>query len=193
MKIFEIMKNPIFKLIGISVILYFGLFYNKNNPESLGNRLSKETLEKDFDEIRKKGNFIITNIGHAKQNSARIDAQLKEVVIQDLVEGDGDEIKCMDSAIISYQIYDKMGQNLAKNINENSTFNPNSDNILEKYLMNMKKGGIREIKIPQNFQTQDLQFIKYKNLSGGIVKYQISLKEITKSNNANCLNNEKAK
>lgn len=67
MKISELLKNPIIKSIGIIVILYFALFANKENPHSLGNRLSSENIKKNLDIATKQTKFIASNVKTARQ------------------------------------------------------------------------------------------------------------------------------
>lgn len=67
MKIINLTKNRFIKIIGIFLVLYFALFYNKENPNSLGNRWSMENLKNNFGEMNEKSRFIITNVGMARQ------------------------------------------------------------------------------------------------------------------------------
>lgn len=190
MKIFDIAKNPIIRIIALAVILYLGLFSNKESPESLGNRLSKEALENDLNEVKKKSNFIFTNVVYAKKQIN--DGTLTKIEISDLSIGNGDRISCGDIATISYSVYDVAGNNLDKATKE-VIFDKSSDNILEKYLEGMRILGAREIIAPRNFQTKDLQLKQYQEVAKGNIKYKISLKDFKKSNNNNCKDNEKTK
>lgn len=184
MKVFDIAKNPIIKIIGVALILYFGLLGNKESPESLGNRLSKEALENDLSEAKKKSNFIFNNVVYAKKqlnesNSAKIE-------VNNLLLGSGEKIACGDIAEISYEVYDISGNNLDKSTSADFIFNPKSINILEKHLEGMRIKGVREIIVAKNFPTQDLQLKKYQEIAKGSIKYQITLKNFKKSNQNNC-------
>jgi FtsZ-interacting cell division protein ZipA len=63
----KIINNPIFRICGIIAILYYGLFQNKSNPESLGNRLSPERIKSNLSDISEKSVYIIQNVGKAQE------------------------------------------------------------------------------------------------------------------------------
>jgi len=63
----KIIKNPIFRVCGIIAILYYGLFQNKNNPESLNSRLAPEKIKSNLSEISEKSVYIIHNVGKAQE------------------------------------------------------------------------------------------------------------------------------
>jgi hypothetical protein len=63
----KIIKNPIFRICGIIAILYYGLFQNKYNPDSLNNRLAPERIKSNLSEISEKSAYIIHNVGKAKE------------------------------------------------------------------------------------------------------------------------------
>ena len=69
--IFNILRQPLVKLFAVILILYFGLFYDKTNPDSLGNRLAPERLRKDFNEVQEKTFFIVSNLKEAKELNAK--------------------------------------------------------------------------------------------------------------------------
>jgi hypothetical protein len=62
----KIIQNPLFRIIGIGVILYYGLFHNKYNDNSLRNRLSPEKLKADLSEVSSKTVYIINGVQKAK-------------------------------------------------------------------------------------------------------------------------------
>jgi len=106
--IFKLLRNPIIKIIGISVILYYGLFTNKEKPGSLANRFSSEQIKKDFSEVREKTVFIAENVKLAREiaqeKEAEKEAEKKmaatnpalQVSVKDLEEGVGENISCGD-------------------------------------------------------------------------------------------------
>ena len=67
----KLIKNPLVKAIGIILILYFGLFYNKENPSSLGNRLSGENIKKGLNDVSQKSVKIIGGIKKAEEIQKR--------------------------------------------------------------------------------------------------------------------------
>lgn len=75
-----ILHNPIFKIIGIFLILYFGLYTNKEHPDSLGNRLSKEKMQENFKEVKSNSYFIVENLRKAEElEAAKKNKNLNEV------------------------------------------------------------------------------------------------------------------
>ena len=65
-----IINNPIFRICGVVVILYYGLFKNKYEPESLGNRFSAERIKSNISEVSEKSAYIAENIRKAEKLSA---------------------------------------------------------------------------------------------------------------------------
>ena len=101
MKVFELLRNPLIKYPGIILVIYFGLFSNKENPSSLGNRLSAESVKKNFNEMQEKGKFIATNIQAAKDLEAQrrqsASSNSEIIVKEDLEIGTSqEEISCGD-------------------------------------------------------------------------------------------------
>jgi biotin operon repressor len=66
-----LLKNRLFRLAGALAVLYFGLYANKKSPESLGNRLSKEKIEKNVEEVKKKGFYILENLKKAEEINSK--------------------------------------------------------------------------------------------------------------------------
>lgn len=69
---FIIFKNPIIRAIGVGLVLYFALFYKKDNPESLGNRFSSENIRDNIKQINQKGSSIVNGIALAKNQEATL-------------------------------------------------------------------------------------------------------------------------
>jgi hypothetical protein len=63
----SIIKNPIFRICGIVVILYYGLFQNKHDPDSLNNRLAPTKIKSNLSEISEKSVYIIQNVKKAEE------------------------------------------------------------------------------------------------------------------------------
>ncbi len=70
-----ILHNPIFKIIGIFLILYFGLYTNKEHPDSLGKRLSKDRIQENLQEVKSNSYFIIENLRKAEELEGKNKAQ----------------------------------------------------------------------------------------------------------------------
>ena len=64
-----LVKNPLLKIVGVLAILYFGLYANKKDPDSVGNRFSAEKVKKNVDEATSRGLFIVDNLRKAEEIS----------------------------------------------------------------------------------------------------------------------------
>lgn len=174
----EILKNPIVKICAVFVILYFALFSNKENPNSLRNRLSKENLEKNLHDASNKSKFIISNVGAAKK--AVKEKERKEQEMQNLI------IKCGDEVITDYSIFSD-GQNLYSEKNKKFIIGSKIDPIVEKNIIGMKNGETKVINIMEDIKAdQKLNIPKPQNN----INYHIKIVNIEKSsastNNSNC-------
>jgi hypothetical protein len=194
--IFKLLRNPIIKIIGISVILYYGLFANKEKPGSLGNRFSSEQIKKDFSEVREKTVFIAENVKLAreiaKEKEIEKEAEKKatainpalQVSVKDLEEGVGENISCGDSAYINYGIYTKDGRQLEFKENQILVIGNKSNWLLEKNIIGMKQAGSRYINIVQGSQVNDSKITEYLNSNKSDLKYQVTLLAFTKNPNS---------
>ena len=194
--IFKLLRNPIIKIIGISIILYYALFANKDKPGSLGNRFSSEQIKKDFSEVREKTVFIAENVKLAreiaKEKELEIEAEKKaavtnsvgQVSVKDLEEGVGENISCGDSAYINYGIYTKDGRQLEFKENQILVIGNKSNWLLEKNIIGMKQSGSRYINIPQGSQVNDSKITEYLNSSKSDLKFQVTLLAFTKNPNS---------
>lgn len=188
MKIFEILRNPIVKVVGIAAVLYFGLFSNKENPESLGNRLSPDQIKKNLSEVQDKGRFIVTNVQMAQtqpglmQNSSGL-ANVSET--QTLIEeGEGEEkVECGDIAEISYSVYTGDGRQVRIINSYILNIGSMDDFLLEKHAINMRKKEIKRIDVPKNFVSGDNKLKELMRFSDGAISYQVTLISIMKNPN----------
>jgi hypothetical protein len=189
--IFKMLRNPIIKIIGISVILYYGLFANKEKPGSLGNRFSSEQIKKDFSEVSEKTVFIATNVKLAREIAKEKEAEKKaiatnpalQVSVKDLEEGIGEAISCGDSAYINYGIHTRDGRQLEFKENQILIIGNKSNWLLEKNIIGMKQAGSRYINIPQGSQVNDSKITEYLKSNKSDLKYQITLLAFTKNSN----------
>jgi hypothetical protein len=63
----KIVKNPIFRICGIIIILYYALFKNQHDPDALNKRLAPEHIKSNLSEISEKSVYIIHNIKKAEE------------------------------------------------------------------------------------------------------------------------------
>ncbi len=183
MKIFELLQNKFIKTIGIGLIIYFALFANKEKPQSLGNRLSTEKLKKNFSEIEERSKFIITNVKAAQDYSKA--KKLTMVSIEDIENGTQEEqVTCGDEVEISYGIYnDKEGKQTNFFDSKKFIIGNKTNTAIEQNIIGMRKGGMRNINIPHEFQTDDPDLLKVLQ-SDTTAKYQVTILNIKKSTNS---------
>lgn len=187
MKINELLRNPIIKIIGIVAIIYFALFADKKNPESLGHRFAKDKIEKNLHEAKQKSSFIITNVNLAQQMAKEKDAKnvagnnsenRKPVAtsIEDLEEGSGDEkIICGDEVVISYGLYTKQGRQIQFQASEKLIIGVKSNWLIEQNIIGMKQGGIRNINIPQGYEANDKKLTEMLKFNASDLQYRITV------------------
>lgn len=183
MKIFELLRNPFVKVIGIGLVLYFALFNDKNNPDALGNRLAPQRIKSELLDAGEKGNFIISNVRLAQQiaeDNARkksVAAALNnEVSVFDIEAGSGeDKSACGDVVEISYGIYDNEGKQLGFKEKEKLIIGNNEKEIFEKNIIGMAQDGVRDIKVPYNFSGSDKELTKLLQFYRSDLRYQITL------------------
>jgi hypothetical protein len=189
MKIFTIINNPLFKIAGIGLIVYYGLFSDKSTPESLGNRLSSKNLEKDFNEVKEKSRFIVTNVGAAQQAVTKTNVILPDqtqnsaqVSTSELEIGKGDEVvACGDEVEISYGIYTQDNKQLEFVKQEKLIISSNHNPLIEQNIIGMKQDGIRNLNFPQNFISGDKKLGELINFNKSAIRYQVTLLSLVKS------------
>lgn len=89
----SITKNPIFRICGIALILYYGLFQNKDNPDNLGNRLAPERIKSNLSEISDKSVYIIGNVKKAEEIQKSVTKEDKKEIKKDDEKEVNDEQK----------------------------------------------------------------------------------------------------
>lgn len=63
----DLINNPFFRIIGIGLILYYGLFNNTETPDSLGNRLAPSKVKSNLSQATRQGKHIVGTLRKAKQ------------------------------------------------------------------------------------------------------------------------------
>lgn len=172
----NLLKNPFIRIAGVIAILYIGLFSNTHKKDSLGNRLSKEQLQKDFGEIKEKSVNIVTTVKMAKAyQQGQIEAKsgnkpAANYIVKDIAIGKGDGAKCEDFVTIQYKSFSNNEPIEKSNkydlIIGNSSFIP----AIQKHIIGMKKGGVRLIILTNSNQA---------------LNYEVTMREIKKSATSN--------
>jgi len=184
MNVFHLLKNPIIKTVGITLILYFALFSSRS-PDSLRNRLSPQNIKQDLGEIKEKSKFIVTNIKTAqslaveKAEAEKLQNKPAFTSIEDAEIGSGeDSVICGSEIEISYGIYTIDKKQLDFVNSEKLTIGTKSHPLIEKNIIGMKLNGTRYINIPSNFKTDDIILAQILKLNNGDLRYQIDLKSL---------------
>lgn len=78
-----ILHNKLIRICLVFLILYLGVLSNKEHPDSLGNRLSKEKLSKDIKKAKDKSLFIVEKLRESQsisnvRTNSQFDSQLEE-------------------------------------------------------------------------------------------------------------------
>ena len=161
MLIIRIIQKPLVKTIGIVAILYFALFANKENPESLGNRLSPDIVKKNLGEAFQKSQFVVSNISSTKAEIAKLEGDKKErmklakATIKDIKVGGGEGVaECGDRAEIIYKISTQDGASFPES-KKSLTIGSEESPMLEKNIIGMKVEGVRVINISRDFKGTD--------------------------------------
>jgi hypothetical protein len=194
MFIFKLLRNPLIKIIGVVSILYFALFYDKKEPEALGNRLAPERIKQEIGQAHEKGEFIISNVHLARQmaqDKVRADllksGEELKISIEDVEVGKGEEIvECGDEVEISYIVYDGRSKQLQVFNFKKFTVNPATQQIVDQNIIGMKKGGIRSINVPYGFKSEDKQLIENMRFSSSDIRYQVTLANISRKGAMSC-------
>jgi len=162
-------------------ILYFGLFANKENPDSLGNRLSWQNTKKNVGEVVEKGTLIFGSVNTAKDAIKELEEQKKlkfkaeKVLFTDSKEGEGeDEVACGDYVQASYKIFDQDDQYLTAG-DFNSTVGLEENLLIEANIIGMKRKGVRILKISKDFTGSDSKAIELLDRFKSDLKYEITL------------------
>lgn len=183
MKLFNITRHPLVKWSGILAILYFALLSNKDNPRSLGNRMSSENIKKSLREAKEKSDFIIENVKMAKSFSAVNTStqtpsipQKPSIFAQDLAIGSGDlALSCGNEAVISYEIYTTDATQI-EFVNSKQLFiGSKSEPFFEENLIGMKLGGVRSINIPSADAINDQKIIDLMKKHNSELRIQVTL------------------
>ncbi len=179
--IISFLQIPLVRIIGVIAVLYLALFSNKEKPDSLGNRLSKDEIVKNFNQVKERTNFITTTI----QSNGQAQVQKSEgpqIVIEDIELGTGDiSIGCGMGAKISYSIFDQSGNQLKNSREEKVVVGSKLNKFLEDNIIGMKNGAIRNIKVPKDFLSDDQTIDQLLKFYKNDLRFQIMVTELNES------------
>ena len=189
----RLLKNPIVRSCGVAAVLYFALFANKENPESLGNRLSADNVKKNLGDMKEKGKFIAVNVKAAQDVAKQMKSMPKPEVkvetfagikVSDLTKGEGRAAICSDEVIVDYGLYGNKGKQLYFISSEKFILGQRQNWLLEKHIIGMQKGTVRSLMIPQNFDTDNAKIKQYLLTNRTGIEFKITLNEINPVNSS---------
>ncbi len=195
--VIELLRKPLVKIIGLALVIYFGLFADKKNPDSLGNRLSSDRIKQNIDQAQEKGAFILSNIDKARQIGAGGTVEVVEpsqnfstITVQDIEDGEGDEIlKCGDEAEIAYDIHVAGSNGQLEFVpQEKLLIGSNANRLLERKIIGMKSGGERIINVPRDFKSANQKLSFLLKFNEAALQYNVRLLKFSASNSdkVNC-------
>lgn len=191
--VMELLRKPLVKIIGLVLVMYFGLFYDKKNPDGLGNRLSSERIAANFNEAQEKSTFILSNLEKARKlrgGAPVIEGDSLQnfsvVTVQDTAFGTGDDIvKCGDEVEISYDIRAVGSNNQLTFIpKEKLIIGSNSNALLERKIIGMKSKGTRSINVPRDFKSNNQKLAALLKFNEVDLQYNVELLNFHPSNNS---------
>lgn len=162
-------KNPIIKILGISIILYFVLLSDKKDPKSLGNRLSSKNIKKNLSEASNKIKFISGNLILAREmQKKKLNHPLQTT------------LSCGDIAKISYGIYNKAGLQLEFIEESDIIIKQDNPTILEKNSIGLEAGKTKIVALNISSNVIEAEnLMKYKDIPG--IEIHIKLLSFTKN------------
>ena len=185
MNIFKLLKNPVIKITAIALILYYGLLSNKDHPDALGNRLTKDRIIENISDIKDKSKFIAVNVkmakNHKKIQQKKVVENYEVISTKNIKTGTGKAVKCLDKVELSYLVYNLNNYQIDWKAGRRLVIGQKEIYALEKNIIGMKKGGIREIIIPNNFTTNNKEIKNLLKSNSSGIKYQITLTNIEKN------------
>ncbi len=179
--IISFLQIPLVRIIGVIVVLYFGLFSNKEKPDSLGNRLSRDEIVKNFNEVKERTRFISTTIQSGGQNQVQI-AKNSQLDIEDIEPGTGNaSIDCGMEAKISYSVFDQSGKQIRNPSEEKIIIGSKINDFIEKNIIGMKSGSIRNIQVPKDYISSNQTVNQLLNFYKSDLRFQIIITEFDES------------
>lgn len=175
----SLIHNPIFRIVGVAAILYFALFKNNRDVDSLSNRLKPEKVKSDFADMSAKSTYIMENLRKAQEVEAnKVNANL---IIKDIKTGSGKVANCNDKIDFNYEISSKDKKILQ---NTKTTLIIGGAQLpleIENNIIGMKQNGTRSITVPYDYKSKDAKLSEFLSQNHQNIIYQISLLKVEKS------------
>jgi len=204
--IFKVLKNPVFKIVGVGFVLYYALFSERKNPNALSQRFSSENIEKSKEVAAQKVKFIAYNIKASPdlkaaqqqqqdlmkdpQAIAKLEEQLRQqikevktedekITINDTQMGDSaKKAACGSEVKLVYVIFDQMMRRIDTSPLLTKVLDGNKDDLIMHSVIGMNESGIREIVLWPGASTTDKKINTILKKYNSKIRIQISLVSI---------------
>lgn len=186
--------NSFFKSGFVKIIIFFLFLFmvyeqTKDDPRSFSNTLKNQDIKKNISNL--KNNYeIIKKVKEEglldKKNDEVVQDEFADLNYQVLRQGLMENpAQCNDEVNIEYIFMSENG-NIANKSSIKIFIGENFNKIVEKTLIGMTPGEIRQVAIPKNFKTGDSKYDNY--IESRNMVYQIMLIQVNKSiaNNYMC-------
>lgn len=194
MNLLQIFNNKFLRIIGIAAVLYFAFFSGKNE-NGLHNLLNKENIGQSVEQLNKQAQTISYGLAEAKKESEMLKMQQAQatnnnILIDDLKIGDSAQsLLCYDEAQISYEVFASKDNKKLKIVGlQQIVIGNRANNLIEKNIIGMKKGGIRTLKIPVNYNTGDKELVQMLRDNQELI-YKIMLLDFANTPKSSANNN----
>ncbi len=174
-------------------MVYFGLFHDTRNPESLGNVIKPQNIKSEIEEAKEKSQFIISSVHLAKQlaqdqsrSQLTQSSENLEIISKDKKIGEGEELECGDEANFKYSVYDKKNKMIQVFASRKFTLEKNQDQIINLQTLGMKVGGTKSIYVPYGFKSNDKELIENMKFAASELRYEVTLLSIVKKHVTPC-------
>ena len=200
MSINNFLKLPIVKLIATVALLYYIFNETKTDPRSASYYLTKENIDKSLDSVKKNLNNFSEAQKEIKAINSNEDANPQESEVlnnnqkialnyKDIRQGVGEnEVACGSQVSIEYTLINSNNGDIINKSNMDFEVGSRFNELIEKGLIGMKMGGIRNIDIPKNFKIGDN--IYDKMIQDSAMVYKVLLLKISDLPNQNAVCDE---
>ena len=200
MSINNFLKLPIIKLIATVALLYYIFNETKTDPRSISYHLTEENIDKSLDSLKKSLNTIseaqqeIRAMNNndsipTKESEALYNDQKIVLNYKDIRQGVGEnQVECGSQVSIEYTLINSNNGDIINKSNMDFEVGSRFNELIEKGLIGMKMGGIRNIDIPKNFKIGDN--IYDKMIQDSAMVYKVLLLKISDLPNQNAVCDE---
>ncbi len=180
------MKNPLFRIVGILLVIYFGIIKNYRDQ----GLLDKDKLKNGLTNAKNQIGYISSNVEMAKEinNNSNNQNIFSSIEAKDINIGNNNrKAFCGDEVNVSYKIFLPNSKNLIKSDTKKIIIGSGQNLLLEKLVLGANEESIRVADIPKNISISDPEINELIATYNSSLVYEIKI-ELIRSNNINSLN-----